>query len=339
MDNVTHAALGLAVAEAAFPWLRGTGLGLALVASELPDIDIFFGWGNPWSMVTTHRGITHSILLVPVAAAALASIWSWLSSAGTFATFFLLALVCLLGHVFLDVLTTYGTQILEPFSRHRVGWGWVAVIDPVVTIALLAGGLAAWWVRSRHPGLAGHLALAGLLVTAAYVGLGGLMHARAMRQIARQTASLGKPIAADATPQLGTIFLWRLLYNNGTTFWVARYNSLSGRLTGAVSQPAGLDPSLAPLLEVPEAQVFRNFAGGLVRPHLEAADPDVLVLEDMRFSWPTGSPVGLWALRMRFQRDGQGPPRLLKAEFLQRRLRFNGGPAGERASPVPLASR
>ncbi len=340
MDNVTHAALGLALAEAAFPSLGRAGLGLALLASELPDIDIFFGWGNPWSMVTTHRGITHSILLVPLAAAALGAIWSRLSSAGNFRTFFLLALVCLIGHVFLDVLTTYGTQIFEPFSRYRAGWGWVAVIDPVVTVALLAGGIAAWWIRGRHPAIANHVALAGLLVTAGYVSLGGLMHAQAMREIARQTAPLGKPLAADATPQLGTIFLWRLLYNNGNIFWVARYNSLTGRLAGATSLPAALDSSLASLLETPQAQVFRNFAGGLTRPHLDPGDSQALVLEDMRFSWPADSPLGLWALRMRFERDGQAPPRLLQAQFLQRQLRFHGdGPVGERASPVPLATR
>ena len=151
MDNVTHAALGFAIAEAAFPSLGRSGLALAVVASELPDIDIFFGLGNPWSMVTTHRAITHSIFVAPLAAAALAGLWTWFSSAGGFRAFFVLALVCLVGHIFLDVLTTYGTQILEPFSQRRFGWGWVAVIDPVVTVSLLVGGLAAWWIARATP--------------------------------------------------------------------------------------------------------------------------------------------------------------------------------------------
>jgi inner membrane protein len=338
LDNVTHAALGFAIAEAAFPSLGRSGLALAVVASELPDIDIFFGLGNPWSMVTTHRAITHSIFVAPLAAAALAGLWTWFSSAGGFRTFFLLALACLAGHIFLDVLTTYGTQILEPFSQRRFGLGWVAVIDPVVTVSLLIGGLAAWWIRAGSPAAANRAALAGLLVAAGYVGLGAWQHARAMGVLARQTAALGKPLAADATPQLGTIFLWRLLYKNDDTFWVARYNGLTGQLGQAHTLPAGLDPSLAPLLEVPRAKVFRAFAGGLIRPHVDPDDAGVLVLEDMRFSWPTGSPTGLWALRMEFEPNGQAVPEVRRVEFVQRQLRFGGdGPVRERTSPVPIA--
>ena len=338
MDNVTHAALGLAIAEAAFPSLGPAGLTLALVASELPDIDIFFGLGDPWSMVALHRGITHSLLVAPLAAAALAGIWSRFSSVGGFRPYFLLALVCLLGHIFLDVLTTYGTQILEPLSHHRFGWGWVAVVDPVVTLALLAAGIAAWWIRSHNPAQATHVAMAGLLVTAGYVGLGAFQHARAMRVLKQQTAALGEPLAADASPQLGTIFLWRLLYKNDNTFWLARYNSLTGNLAGARALPAGIDPSLQPLLEAPRAKAFRDFAGGLIRPHLDDRDANVLVLEDMRFSWPTDAPAGLWALRIGFSRDGQEPPRVRDVQFVQRHMRFGSQePLRERASPVPVA--
>lgn len=339
MDNVTHAALGLAIAEAAFPSLGRPGLALALVASELPDIDIFFGLGNAWSMVTVHRGITHSLFVVPLAAAALAGIWSWLSATGGYLQYFLFALACLLGHVFLDILTTYGTQILEPLSHHRFGWGWVAVVDPVVTLALLGGGIAAWWIRSHNSVTAAHVALAGLLVTAAYVGLGAVQHVRAMRVLNQQTASLGQPLAADASPQIGTIFLWRLLYKNNDTFWLARYNSLTGSLAGARALPTDIDPSLRPLLEAPRAKVFREFAGGLIRPHLDARDANVLVLEDMRFSWPMDAPAGLWALRMEFSRDGQAPPQVRDVQFVQRQMRFGGSdPVRERACPVPIVA-
>jgi membrane-bound metal-dependent hydrolase YbcI (DUF457 family) len=339
LDNVTHAALSLVIAEAAFPALGRGGLVLALAASELPDIDIFFGLGNPWSMVTTHRAITHSLFVAPLAAAALAGLWAYIGSAGSFRAFFALALTCLLGHIFLDVLTTYGTQILEPFSHQRFGWGWVAVIDPVVTAALLGGGVVAWWLRSHNPAAANRAALAGLLVAAGYVGLGAWQHARAMGVLGRLTVPLGKPIVSDATPQLGTIFLWRLLYRNDNTFCLARYNSLTGGVTEAQALPAGLDPSLAPLLEVPRAKVFRDFAGGLIRPHLDGEDANVLVLEDMRFSWPTSSPVGLWALRMEFERHGQAAPEVRRVEFVQRQLRFANGPIRERASPVPEAAK
>lgn len=336
MDNVTHAALGLAIAEAAFPSAGAAGISLAVVASELPDIDIFFGLGNPWSMVTIHRGITHSIFLAPLAAGLLAWVWSRFASGSSFWALFLLALICLLGHISLDVLTTYGTQILEPFSKHRFGLGWVAVVDPVVTVALLAGGIAAWWLQSQHPSLATQLAITCLVLVLAYTGLGAMQHRRAMRVLREQTAHLGRPLAADATPQIGTIFLWRLLYRGEDTFWLARYNSLTGSLAGQKTLSATVDPQLAPLLSTPRAEVFRNFAGQLTRPHVDPQDPSALIVEDMRFSFPTDAPVGLWALRIGFTRDGQGVAKVREMEFLQRQLRTQGsGLPQQRTSPVP----
>jgi len=341
LDNVTHAALGLAIAEAGFRGSLGTaGLALALVASELPDIDIFLGIGDPWAMITTHRGITHSVLLVPVVAAALAGIWSWFSSAGSFRMFFLLAGACLLAHIGLDVLTTYGTRILEPLSSRRFGLGWVAVIDPVVTGVLLAGAIAAWWLRNQNPAAGPRFAQAALLVVAGYFLLGAWMHQRAMRVVHRQTAQLGAPVAADATPQLGTIFLWRLLYRGPDTFWVARYNSLTNELQGAQAIPASLDPQLQPLLATPRVQVFCHFAGQLTRPHVDPTDPNALIVEDMRFSYPTNAPIGLWALRIEFVRNGQDDPQARGVQFLQRQLRpGRAGPVAERVSPVPAGQQ
>ncbi len=105
MDNITHAAVGIAVAEAVFPSSGAAGVVLAIAASELPDIDIVVGLFDPWSIVTVHRGITHSLFVAPLAAAALAGIWTSFASTG-FWQLLLLALVCLLAHTGLDVLTS-----------------------------------------------------------------------------------------------------------------------------------------------------------------------------------------------------------------------------------------
>ncbi len=220
MDNVTHAALGLAIAQAASPSLGSAGLTLALVASELPDADIFFGMGNPWSMVTTHRGITHSVFLIPVAAAVLAGIWSRLSAAGSFWSFFWLAVACLSGHVLLDVLTTYGTQLLEPFSHHRFGWGWVPVIDPVVTVPLIAGAVVAWWIRGSHPAAARQVALAGLAAAVCYVLVGGIqsMPGRCTRSAVRRRPSVPRSRrmpALSSAPSSSIVWYTEMIIRSG----------------------------------------------------------------------------------------------------------------------------
>ena len=42
-----------------------------------------------------------------------------------------------LTHILLDCFTTYGTQILAPFSNMRVAWGTVSVADPLYTVPFL----------------------------------------------------------------------------------------------------------------------------------------------------------------------------------------------------------
>ena len=42
-----------------------------------------------------------------------------------------------LTHVLLDCFTTYGTQVLAPFSNQRIAWGTVSVVDPLYTLPFL----------------------------------------------------------------------------------------------------------------------------------------------------------------------------------------------------------
>ncbi len=80
MDTLTHALSGALLARATAPaaprpdQLTTNGrMAIGFVAAAFPDSDFIARWIDPLTYLTTHRGITHSILLLPLWALALAS--------------------------------------------------------------------------------------------------------------------------------------------------------------------------------------------------------------------------------------------------------------------------
>ncbi len=165
MDPITHAASGALLAHALperykpqsklFVWLA------ALMAAS-PDIDVLFATA-PINYILLHRGITHSLAAVPFMAVVLAllafPLWHkvWGKEQGadhterapwTFQKTFFLAVVCLLLHIWLDIVTTYGTMIFLPFSEYRVRLNGVFIVDILLTVPLL---LAVWHGSEYRP--------------------------------------------------------------------------------------------------------------------------------------------------------------------------------------------
>ena len=60
--------------------------------------------------------------------------------------------LCLVTHPLLDAFTVYGTQVLLPFSDYPVAWSTLFIIDPLYTLPLVVGVVAAWYgVAREHP--------------------------------------------------------------------------------------------------------------------------------------------------------------------------------------------
>ena len=129
------------------------GMAWGLLFGTLPDLDII---ASPFldhaERLRWHRGISHSIFMMVVAALVFAKPLSWLHRekgvsvrrAGWF-VFFVWST-----HVLIDVFTTYGTQIFEPFSDTRVAWNNLFIIDFFFTVPLLVGLLYRPWKAMCH---------------------------------------------------------------------------------------------------------------------------------------------------------------------------------------------
>jgi inner membrane protein len=167
VDNLCHTLVGAALGEAGLKRRTGFGTGALMIASNLPDIDVFvFATGTP--SVAFRRGWTHGVLadvLLPLlftGVVVLIARWRGRDDIRP-GQMLLLAYVGVILHVLMDLLNNYGVRLLMPFSQHWFYGDVLFIIDPWLWIILGAGiWLARRW-RSVKP------VRGSLLLAAAYV--------------------------------------------------------------------------------------------------------------------------------------------------------------------------
>ena len=203
MDTITHGIAGALIAKAAFggddlipltPVTRRRILTWSLLlAAVFPDCDVFRDMlsRNELLMLTWHRSLTHSLLCLPVWTLLLATLthqvarWrKW--NAPSFPVLCGICGIGILSHIFLDLLTTFGTMIWSPLTWSRPAWDILFIVDFTFTGILLLPQFLAWIVsdpeRLRHRALI----LALLFIPAPFL-------------VSRIGQSVGAPISVGAT--------------------------------------------------------------------------------------------------------------------------------------------
>jgi inner membrane protein len=215
MDTLTHALSGALVARATGPGVpradqlpRRTRLWVGFWAAAFPDSDFIVRLVDPLIFLTTHRGITHSVVMLPVWALVLAFAFTWvLRRRYSWRAFVGVCALGIAAHIVGDVITAFGTMIFAPLSTWRAQIPTTFIIDPYFT-AIISGGLAASALRrpTRFP------AVVGLMVLAAYVGFQGVQHRRAVAVgEAHATAQKIERAEVYAVPQPFSPFHWMVV--------------------------------------------------------------------------------------------------------------------------------
>ncbi|OGR25557.1 MAG: hypothetical protein A2139_12750, partial [Desulfobacca sp. RBG_16_60_12] len=171
MDPLTHLATGVICSQLLPAPSRWWAAAAAAIFAVLPDVDYIFIFWDRLSFIRYHRGFTHSLVALPLFALAGALLGRFLGGPRWFKPLLILGLVILASHLLLDLATSYGTQLLSPFSRRRLALDWIFIIDPYFTALLMAGAIAVLALPLWGPRLgAGFLAMAGLylMVCASY---------------------------------------------------------------------------------------------------------------------------------------------------------------------------
>ncbi len=242
MDTLTHALSGALLARATEPKTprpdqlpRRTRLWIGFWAAAFPDSDFVVRFIDPLTYLTTHRGITHSVVMLPLWALGLAFAFMWIARRKYSWRAFVG--VCALGvgaHIVGDVITAFGTMIFAPFSDWRAQIPATFIIDPYFTAILIAGLVASViWNVARKP------AVIGLAVLAAYVGFQGILHQRAVAVGAAYAASRGLNAAeVSALPQPFSPFNWMLVVEEGNTYHLSYVSLMRATLPATLPDDA-----------------------------------------------------------------------------------------------------
>ncbi|MCK6423906.1 MAG: metal-dependent hydrolase [Burkholderiaceae bacterium] len=282
MDSLSQIALGAAVSVAVMG-RRSAVWKAALwgaVAGTLPDLDVLLRHGNPVHDMVLHRGHSHALLWLALAAPLLAGLPAVLHRERALWPRWAAAMaLALLTHPLLDAMTVYGTRLGLPFTDHPFGVGSIFIIDPLYTLPLLLG--CGWALARRGAGRALAVNLAGLLLSTAYLGW-GMAAQRQVEAVARASLAAQGIVAERllVTPTPFNSLVWRVVALEGERYHEG-YRALLDRqaLMHFDAFPRGL--ALAEGLQGLDAlQRVAAFSQGFYR--LELGDDGRLRLADLR---------------------------------------------------------
>jgi inner membrane protein len=226
VDTLTHALSGALLARAtnpedAPPRSLPRRIAAGFLACAAPDLDFVAGFLGPVEYIAQHRGVTHSLLMLPLWALPL----SWLLAKilreprGWRAMYGVAALSIGL-HIAGDVITGYGTMVFAPFSDWRAAIGTTFIIDLWFTGIIVAGlVLSAFLQTKRIP------SVAALAFLACYVGFQYIQKEKALEfgeLFAKEKGLQGARIAAHPRPP--TPFNWTVFVSDDHTHRFSHIN-------------------------------------------------------------------------------------------------------------------
>jgi len=150
VDNLTHSLIGLASAKAGLERLSPYATSVCVVSANIADADfvaLFFG--DRWTLLQHHRGITHSIagtivigFLIPLVALAMERVVVKVRKSSTrirFRGLLIASLIAAATHPLLDWTNNYGVRPLLPWSGRWFYGDLVFIVDPYIWLML--GGI------------------------------------------------------------------------------------------------------------------------------------------------------------------------------------------------------
>lgn len=318
MDSITQALLGATIAEAGFRrTLGGRAVAWGAFCGLAPDLDFVAAVGDEWNELLYHRGVSHSLLALSVAAPLLGALaWRWPGKKrGSVLGWTHLTFWALITHPLLDACTAYGTQLLAPLSTERFAIDAVSIVDLAYTLPLLLAVVRAALTRDRErpPARGGprdksaRFAAAMLLLTSAYLGLGFAQSQRAIARAEGDLRALGFPsVETRALPTIGNVFVWRVIARDGRGDHRAAIVSLSApRALRWYAIEDDVDPLVDRARATRAGRIFEWFAMDFA--HAERIHEDhgfTVRFNDLRYGSMLDLRRSMWGVDVRFGLEG-----------------------------------
>ena len=302
MDPVTQGAFGAIFAQTISnkkKFLVGSIVGCC--AGLAPDLDIFIrSASDPLLKLEYHRQFTHSLIFIPIGAL-IVTFFSrllfkkYLSWGETY--FF--SFIGFATHGLLDACTSYGTQLLWPFTDERISWNYISVVDPFLTIPVILAIILAIIMKNKY------ITLFGIVYILVYLTFGAYQENRA-QFVGKSIANLRGHESKDLTakPSLGNLFLWKTIYEDDGFYYVdaVRLFSKSEYCRGTKIKKLYL-PNDFPELDITSQQYkdikrFDWFSQAYLGKVI-----DKNIITDVRYSAVPNEVDGLWGIRINLDKN------------------------------------
>ena len=240
MDSLTQLVFGAACGEA----ILGKKVGRKAliwggVLGTLPDLDVFIPLGSPVDDFVSHRGFSHSLFLLAILSPLIARLITTIhqDSKHLYIKWVLFSFVVLEGSVLLDLLTIYGTQIFWPFDTTPHAVPSLFIIDPLFTLPILIGVLAALFLKNHRLNTVGlSLSLAYLILA---LGTGIFVKQKMEVKLTGQGVSYSKFVCSPAP---FTTLLWRTVGIHQDQYFETYYSLFDGDIPLSIDfYPRNLD--------------------------------------------------------------------------------------------------
>lgn len=303
MDPVSQGVLGgVAAQQFRHKTEKAAALVVGVLAGMVPDLDVLISSStDPLLFLEYHRHFTHALVFIPIGALICAAAfciafktWFGRSRIG-FKQVYLWSFAGYSTHALLDACTTYGTQLLWPFSSIRVAWNNVSVVDPLFTLPLLVLLVMAVLRRSTW------LARASLLYVFGYLGLGYVQQYRAAEvanELARQRGHAA--VNLGVKPSFANIIVWKSVYEHDGHYFVdaIRAGLTKTYFEGVQVTKLDLDDHMSWLdkssQQAKDIERFRWFSNN----HLGLDPSNSLRIIDVRYSLVPNDVVGMWGVEL-----------------------------------------
>src|SRR5229473_4127930 len=159
MDGLTHSLLGLTAAKAGLERWSPYSATVCVLSANAPDIDVVSGFfGDRWTVLQYHRGITHSIVGTLTLGLLIPSIF-WAMERATakwrgrrprirYRGLLLASLIAAATHPLMDWTNNYGVRPLLPWNGRWFYGDLVFIVDPYLLLVL--GGAAFLLTSNRR---------------------------------------------------------------------------------------------------------------------------------------------------------------------------------------------
>jgi inner membrane protein len=308
MDTITQITLGAAVGEALLGKKIGNKAALWGAAfGVLPDLDVLASpFVSEVQALAIHRGITHSIFFCIVAA----PLFGWLlkryqKNDATWRDWSRLVFWVFLTHIFIDVCTSYGTQVFQPFSDYSLSFNSIFIIDPFYTLPLITGLAVALFLKrqSKNRRWANWL---GIGISSVYLllGFGIKHHVNGVFKYNFGQQQIN-PEQYMTTPSPLNIFLWTGYAEANDTLYAGLY-SIFDDDNEIDFQPVPLNKELLqPYSNQLPVERLIWFSRGY---YAAEKKPEGLIVHDLRFGrsdlWLTDASVPfVWNYKLEFNSD------------------------------------